>query len=751
MRIVRRRSGGLGWIVGVLVLSTLASSLEAQPPERREAVAIPRISGPVDLDGVVDEAAWDAVDPFPMTMYSPTLGGPMTEVTEIRVAHDDRHLYVSGRMWDTEAERIRTGTLYRDTYSGDDILAVLIDGYNDYETALWFVTNPAGVRQDRTVANDAQFTRGMPMNADWNSHWEVATSVDGEGWYAEFRIPFSTLGFQAVDGQVTMGLIAYRVVARKNERQTYPAMDPSSGRLGFARPSWAQRIALSGVRPATPLYVTPYALGGYRSEPASEEVPDGAAAWRVERDPTAEVGLDVKFSPTSNLALDVTVNTDFAQVEADDQQINLTRFGLFFPEKRQFFQERASTFDFGTGGASNRLFHSRRIGLRDGDLVRILGGVRAVGRLDGTDFGLLTMQTAASADRGSENMGVARVRQQVFNPYSSVGAIVTTRLGAGEGDNVAYGLDGTFRLVGDEYLQFQWAGTFDDGVADAGALESALARVRLERRRDDGFSYGAEAARVGADYRPGLGFQLRDDYLSGEAQLRYRQFQDDGSALLARSATLTAVGYRRNADGSLETREIAPEVEFEFRGGETLTLSATSTFESVRDPFRVADLEIPAGEYRALEGGATLQLPRSSVFRGEYSLSAGSFYGGRRLGFAVGPVWTASKHLELEGLYEANLLDFEARAERATVHLARLKVKTALNPRLSMSAFGQYNGTLARTSLNVRLRFHVREGTDLWAVYNEDLRTGRQDDADPRSPRSVGRALMVKYSHAFVR
>ena len=144
---------------------------------------------------------------------------------------------------------------------------MVIDSYNDFETAVWFVTNPEGVRQDRTVSNDAQFTTGMPMNGDWNAHWDVVTSKDGRGWFAEFRIPFSTLGFQVVGGEVTMGLIAYRMIPRKNERQTYPAMDPSSGRLGFARPSRAQRVVLRDVRQATPLYMTPLRPGRSPADP----------------------------------------------------------------------------------------------------------------------------------------------------------------------------------------------------------------------------------------------------------------------------------------------------------------------------------------------------------------------------------------------------------------------------------------------------------------------------------------------------
>ncbi len=741
------RPAALAAIPALAILTAptpLAAQLLPIPPSPGAPIAIPRLTGAIELDGVVDEAAWDAVAPLDMTMYAPNFGGALTERTEVRLAHDDRYLYVSGRMYDSDPDQIRVGTFYRDQYSGDDILAVIIDSYNDHETAVWFVANPAGVRQDRTVSNDAEFTNGMPMNWDWNSYWDVVTSRSDEGWFAEFRIPFSTLGFQATGGEVTMGLIAYRMIPRKNERHIFPALDPGGGRLGFAKPSRAQRVVLRDVRQSAPLYITPYALGGVRQTP----VLDGQ--WRTERDPTTEAGLDVKFSPTSNLALDLTVNTDFAQVEADDQQINLTRFPLFFPEKRQFFQERSSTFDFNTGGFNNRLFHSRQIGLDAGEIVRIYGGARAVGRLGGTDFGLLNMQTAPQGDRSTENVGVVRLRQQILNANSAVGGMLTSRLGSAGRDNTALGLDAVVRWVGNEYAILQWANTFDEATEQEGGLESGLLRARLERRRDDGFSYYAEAIRVGADYLPGLGFQSRRDFSHGGAQLRYRQLSSETSPLVSRAIQVATAHYFRNGDGTAESREIRPEIELDFRQGSNLTFGGLSSFESVREPFAISDVVVPAGEYWFHEATFMFRLPRSSRYRGEYNGSAGTFYDGTRLSLALNPAWVLSKYLELEAGYEINRLDFANRDVSTTTQLARLKVNTALNPRISLSTFGQYNSALGQTTFNVRFRYHFREGTDLWIVYNEGLYNERDNGLGPRRPLSSGRAVMLKYSHTFV-
>ena len=714
------------------------------------ALAIPRLSGPVVLDGRVDEAAWASIEPFPMTQYAPSFGAPLSEQTEVRVGHDDRYLYISGRMYDSDPSEIRSNTLYRDVFSGDDLLAVVIDSYDDYQTAVWFVTTPAGTRNDRTVSNDAVFTGGgMPMNSDWNAHWDVATSVSDEGWFAEFRIPFSTLGFQAQDGEVTMGLISYRFIARRNERQIFPAIEPKWGFLGFAKPSMAQRVTLRDVQPSKPIYVTPYSLGGLRQSPI-RAAPDALGEWSTDSDPTTEMGVDLRYSPTSNLAIDLTVNTDFAQVEADDQQINLTRFPLFFPEKRQFFQERSSTFQFGTGGFSNRLFHSRRIGLDNGEIVRILGGARAVGRVGGTDFGFIDMQTADHAGRATENMGVLRLRQEVLNSSSSIGGMLTSRLGSNGDDNIALGIDAVVRPLGDEYFTLKWARTFDEVIDERSALEASLFQARWQRVRDDGLSYHGEFIRVGDDFTPRLGFQPRRDYRFYSGSTQYKSFRDETSPLVSATADINASQYTRASDGTVESRSIRPQLTAEFKGGTQITLSSASAYESVRSSFPVAGTEVQAGDYWFHTGSLRVQLPRSDRFRGDVTATVGSFYDGSRAGIAIKPTWNQSRHLELSAGYEINRLSFASRDTETTAHLGRLKAQLALNTRMSFSALGQYSNVADLTTFNARFRYHFREGTDLWVVYNEGLNTERDLADQPRLPLSAGRTLMIKYTHAFI-
>ena len=722
---------------------------ETQQRAISDPLVISRLSGPVELDGFNDEPAWEAIEPLEMVIYTPTFGAPISEMTEVRIAYDEEYLYAAGRMYDSDPGGVRGNTFYRDRYSGDDVIALVIDSYNDYDTGLWFVTNPNGVRIDRTVRNDGEFISGDPMNVDWNSHWDVAVARDETGWFAEFRIPFSTLGFQSVDGEVTMGLIAYRYIARKNERQIYPPIPPDWA-LGFAKPSQSQRIVLDDVEARKPVYFTPYVLGSAERVPKLRTDADtGEQFWDAQNDTDAEIGADLKYSPSSNFALDLTVNTDFAQVETDDQQVNLTRFALFFPEKRQFFQERAAVFEFATGGTQNRLFHSRRIGLDPfGNPVRIWGGARIVGRIGGTDIGFLNMQTDERELVPSENMGVLRVRSRVFNPYSNIGGMLTTRLGTDGSYNVAYGLDGQVRPFGDEYVVVKWAQTFDDLVDSTSVIEDAFIQARWERRNATGLSYFADYRRAGRGYRPRLGFMNRFDFNFFAGQLQYKWFQSAQSSI--RSMTLLGYSgnYWRISDGSAQSRAIEPEFIIDFKSDMLMNFALRGSYESVRDSFSIGDTFVPEGDYWFWEGEYKLTMPRGSLFRGDFAATAGSFYDGTRVGLALNPVWNTSKYLELGAGYEVNWIDFDDR-ESTTTHLARLRLLFALDTRLSLSTFLQYNSTIDVTSLNARFRWHFSEGTDLWVVWDEGLNTIRDIPIGPDLPTSSFRQFTVKYTHTF--
>jgi len=408
-----------------------------------EKLKLQRLTATINFDGKPNEQAWQFIDTLPVTMHAPVFKGSSKEKTLIKIAYDDQFLWVGAQLLVNDPKHIRATSKKRDELSGNsDFFGVILDTYNDNENALGFFTTPTGLRLDAAISGDA--SSRMPLNTDWNTFWDVKTSRDEKGWYCELRIPFSSLRFQTVNDITEMGLISWRWSAHSNENVTFPSIDPKYGMWATWKPSLARKVLFDKIKPSKPVYLSPYVLAGHSND---NSLNTDETAYVNEKEWIHEVGGDIKYSITSNLTMDLTVNTDFAQVEADDQQVNLTRFSLFFPEKRMFFQERASIFTFNLGGPNN-LFYSRRIGLDDdGNPVKIYGGARIYGRVGKWDLGFLNMQTANSDELPSENFGVLRLRRQVINSNSYVGGMFTSRLGGNGNYNIAYGFDGIFRVL----------------------------------------------------------------------------------------------------------------------------------------------------------------------------------------------------------------------------------------------------------------------------------------------------------------
>ncbi|MFB0515817.1 MAG: DUF5916 domain-containing protein [Candidatus Neomarinimicrobiota bacterium] len=747
-------------VVGLLFLT--AGLIRAQSVD---AVVLSRLPGPIQFDGLSDEAAWEAIEPLPLTMQQPVFGGLLTERSDIRIGYDDEYLYAAGQFYDTDPAGIRGNVLVRDGLarnSSDDQFALILDTFNDNENALVFLTNPSGSRSDAVVVNDAEgFHRGGPWNSSWNSFWDVAVLQNEEGWFVEMRIPFSSLRFQDQQGRVVMGLITWRKIGRKNEFQSFPAIPPKWDR-GRLKPSIAQDVVFEGIFSRKPLYITPYVLGGGSRSFALNSAQ--TAYEPVGDDPVRNLGLDIKYGLTSNLTLDFTVNTDFAQVEADDERVNLTRFSLFFPEKRLFFQERASLFDFSTGRQS-RLFYSRCIGLCDYGTMPIIGGTRLVGRSGEWDLGLLDLQTARSElyDENdstviipSENFGILRLRRRVLNPFSYIGGILTSRVGRNGSYNYAYGLDGILRISGDDYFTYTWAQTFDDTLAQMTGGRPTIASGRLrtawERRTNRGLGYDLDLIYSGADYEPGIGFLQRSDVTRLGAQATYGWYPGQDSRIYNHLPGLDLGVYWRNADRSVETVEISPEWRISTKKGAFAFLRIGWTFESIQETFYLSEdssTYVPPGDYRYAELNAFLATPQSSLFHVRLDADLGTYYDGERLSLGIDPAWVVSRFLELSGEYQINRVAFPDRQQKFDARIARLRVMTTINTRLSASAFVQYSSEVNVVGINLRLRYNPREGTDLYLVYDEDLNTDRQREV-PALPTSSNRTFLLKYSITFL-
>ncbi len=738
----------------LFVLLTLASfQVVPLAGQGQKPIELPRIGGPVTLDGLSFEPAWNDVEPWIPSQFEPNNGAPPTEKTEFLVAYDDDHLYLALRGYDTDRSGIRANTLYRDALSGDDHFEILIDSFNDNETGFLFTTNPAGHRKDSAISNDASgggIAGGGWINGSFNTYWDVETTINDEGWFAEMRIPFSSLRFQEEsDGTVTMGIALQRKVARKTERLVFPPVRPIAS-WAFLKPSLAQKITLRGIHPQRPVYVTPYMLGAREGRAVTTDNGD----WTNETSYGQDIGLDVKYVVSKNLAVDLTVNTDFAQAEADDQQVNLTRFSLFFPEKRQFFQERSGLFDFRTGGLS-RLFHSRRIGLSDtGEPVPLYGGARMVGRVGVWDVGILDMQSAETDNTPSENFGVVRLRRQLFNPYSYGGAMVTSRIGTDGSYNIAYGLDAVVRIMGDDYLTLQWAQTADHEQIDADQYEpfsSARFTAEMTRRRREGFGYDFVVAWAGADYDPGLGFTQRNDFTLLDEDVSYSWLMGPESPLIWHTIGFETAAFVRNTDGTIESAEGGPSWAFGMKSGAGGEIAVTWQYEDLLSDFGLpSGAFVPAGSYHFGNVSATYHLSHTRLASVTPLVSAGTFYDGWRATVQLRPTLRVSKHLELTGSYQFDHIAFPDRDQSFDVHLARLRIQTALNTQFSTNAFIQYNSTIDAFTSNIRFRYNFREGNDLWLVLNHGMNTDRDRDyLSPRLPITDNSTLLVKYTHTF--
>lgn len=721
-------------------------------------IKLNRLSAPIEFDGVPDESAWASASSFSLTMQRPVFGIQPTEKSDIRIGYDDKFLWVGASLFMTDPSKILEVSKKRDEeLRGNDAFSILLDTYNDNENGLVFMTAPTGLRTDYTISNDASGTMGMggfsSMNYSWNTFWDVKTTRDGKGWYVEMRIPFSSLKFKPEDDVTTMGLIIIRTTGSKNETSTYPAIDPKYGFGATNKPSLAGTIVIEGARPANPVYVSPYMIGGLSydwimNDPESEYMKDDPYPHRK-----LNAGLDVKYNINSNLTLDLTANTDFAQVEADDQQVNLTRYSLFFPEKRQFFQERSSLFDFSLGGFFDNLFYSRNIGISNGTPVGIIGGARLTGRVGNWDLGFLDMQTVRHGESPGENFGVLRMKRQVINANSFVGGMVTTRMGMDGKQNIAYGLDGIFRLFGDDYLTVKWAQTYDSEIGNRMlSLNPSFILADWTRRSEEGFAYSLNYIYSGQEFTPGIGFVMRSAIQGLNGSLLYGWIAEEKSLLHDYSIKVEAERYTRIDDGHLESLKVAPGFEINTKRNFHGEISLAYQEEGVAFAFPLSpDIWVEAGNYRftALEGRIFTSESRKVSGGGE--IFAGQFYDGHRVGYESRTNLNLSSSFRITAGYGFNAIRFPDREEgnHLNIHSVNVKALYMLSTKLSASLFVQYVNTDDELVTNFRLRYNPREGNDLYLVFN-DFRAIQANASGPEDPAFFNRTVMVKYTHTFI-
>ncbi len=692
-----------------------------------------RVDTPLRIDGNLDDAAYAGVVPVSdFIQMEPAGGEPASEKTEVWIFFDDCNFYVSVRAWESRPDLMVANEMRRDSNNirMGDCIGFALDTFHDGRNAYQFEVNPLGARTDGQSTNERQY------NGDWNPVWDLAVGHFDGGWTVEAALPFKSLRYRPGTDQV-WGFNARRNNKWKNEIAYLARVPPAMGiaRGSFAASLFPTLVGLDAPAAGKNLELKPYVLGDVTT--------DRKAVPAVSNSPDGNVGLDLKYGVTQSLTADVTVNTDFAQVEADEQQVNLTRFSLFFPEKREFFLENQGTFSFGTSSAGTNqvgdtplLFYSRRIGLNQGQEVPILAGGRLTGRAGRYSIGAIDINTKDDPAAGapSTNFSVLRLRRDILR-RSSIGVLATSRSVSqdGTGSNQALGFDGGFTFFDNLSFNLYWAKTW---TTDRQGKDTSY-RTYMEYAGD---RYGAQVERlvVGDAFNPEIGFVRRDDMQKNFAQFRFSPRLRSVRAIRKLSGTGTLT-YIEDGTGVLETRTADGEFAIELENSDRFSVSVTDDYERLTAPFTVVPgARIPVGEYGFTSASAGYNFGQQRPLSGNLSFARGEFYNGTltTLSFSRTRV-NVTPRFSLEPTVSLNWLDLPAGS--FSNNLIGSRVTYTMTPLMFVSALVQYSSASQSVSTNARLRWEYRPGSELFIVFNE-----QRDTLPPGFPALQNRAFIVK-------
>jgi hypothetical protein len=719
-------------VVGLL----FPASARAEDPEPITVRAY-RLTQPLVIDGRLDEEVYRRTEPTPpFRQQEPQVGELATEQTEMWVLFDDRNVYVSARMHDSAPDRMiademrRDGSLYQNEH-----LVVVFDTFHDYRTGFFFQTNPLGGIRDALIVDE------NTANYDWNTVWDVKVHRDETGWTSEMVIPFKSLRYPTGKDQV-WGINARRWERRINEHSllsiTPPGTPPNNSVQRLA--SAATLVGIEVPPPARNIELKPYGV----SNLSTNRLATPPVSNRFDRD----IGLDAKYGITSNVTLDMTVNTDFAQVEIDEQQVNLTRFNLFFPEKRDFFLEGQGIFDFAnTGGGGFRrpdvpiMFFSRRIGLDGGQPVPIKGGARLTGRVGRTSIGLLDIQTTDGpfdSVRGapltaSTNFLVARVKRDILR-RSSVGMIATRRSprSGPSGSNDLLGVDANWNFF--ENVQ---AGTYYAQSNTRGAAGDESSYRGYFRYVHDRYGLETERLKVGDAFNPEIGYVPRPDVTRTDVLARFSPRINSVRSLRKLEWNAEADRYVNGRD-QLETRLASGTFRIDFNSSDVLEATYRNDYEFVAAPFRISGGPLlPVGVYEFNEGVLQFNAGAQRPVSGRFTLTVGEFYSGHRQQFEYSGRVKVSSQLAFEPRILASHISLAQ--GNFTTKLAGARTTYTVTPRMFVSGLVQYNSSLNTLESNIRWRWEYRPGSDLFVVY-----TDGRDTFGPRPAALMNRGLAIK-------
>ena len=720
----------------------------------RATVRAVLLDGPLQVDGELNEAIYDTVPPVSdFIQQLPDVGEPATERTDTWIFYDAQNVYVAARNWDSAPEsQWVANEMQRDSFQliNNDSFSVGFDTFYDRRNGFVFMVNPIGGIFDFQITDE-----GNP-NSDWNPVWDVQTGRFDGGWTVEMEIPFKSIRFRPGRSQI-WGLQIGRNVRWKNE-WTYLTPVPISGGPGMFRLSAAGTLTGVEVPEGNRTFeIKPYGIGSMAT--------DVNAVPLVSNASDGDFGLDVKYGVTQNLTADFTYNTDFAQVEVDEQQVNLTRFSLFFPEKREFFLEGRGIFDFGRGvtfggmtgpggggrpgaggffggGNAPTIFFSRRIGLDGGQTVPILGGGRLTGKVGDFSVGALNIQTddVASAGAASTNFTVVRLKRDILR-RSRIGGIFTGRSVSTEGDgsNAAFGLDAAFSFYDNVNFNGYYARTRTPGLE--GDDESYQAAFTYN---GDRYALGVDHLLVGDNFNPELGFLRRDDFRRTFVQAQFSPRPASIDAV--RQFTLGgSLDYILNGAGQIESRVAQTSFGTELENSDRFSVDVQRRYELLVEPFDISsDVSIPVGGYGFQDYYASYSMGAQRKISGTFSLQRGEFFDGdiTAIGYSRGRI-EITPQLSIEPSISVNRIALPG--GRFTTKLATTRFTYTFTPRMFFSGLLQYNSSRDALSTNLRLRWEYQPGSELFVVYNDQRDTG----LGRSFPMLENRAFILKFTRLF--
>jgi len=729
------------WHCGYLILTVAALEGRAHEPEERTPVsqpvsrAIALSTDPVVDGDVLGDPAWrgaEAISGF--WQVRPDAGAPATQRTDVFVGFTKTSMHVAVVAYDDDPSAIFATDSRRDSSLDDtDAFLFVVDGLLDRQNGFVFGTNPAGVQFDGQVTKENAGAFGFGsggFNQNWDAPWNVVTKVGDFGWSAEFEIPLTTLRFGAGEEQ-TWGFNFQRNI-RRNFEVVYWA--PLSRERNLYRVSDAGSIAGIRVPKQRNLQITPYALGRIQR-----------GGDLADTNSEADIGFDLKYSLTPSLTLDATYNTDFAQVEADEQQINLDRFSLFFPEKRPFFLENAGQFTVGNS-REVELFFSRRIGIGDnGEQIPLDGGLRVSGKVGrSTNIGLLYMSADGVAGFApGNNFSVARINQELPN-RSSIGALIVNRQGDGThlrskdlDENQTYAIDGRWG-IGDNLLLEAWVAKTDTpsvvGDENAYAVKANYSSANWTALID--------YTEVGDAFNPEVGFLSRSNYKKGSALVLYRYRPDDLWGLHELRPHVRYVEFQ-DPDGVKESGFLHVDNHFEFKNGYQIDTGANSIYERVTSPFDIVPgVTIQPGIYDDQNVQIVFRTDQSAPLSLNVRTFIGGAWGGDRFQSSPTIRYRIGETFSSELSYNYNKFDLPIPGGDFSVSLARLRLSYSFSPKILLQALFQYNERSDTYSTNLRFAWLQSANAGLYVVYNEI------DERGIGAP-PTGREFIIKYSRIF--